>query len=54
MQPQGRKKLSFPGKENINFKDSQTKNWWEDIVTLSKKRDRQLAKKEIREYKDKQ
>ena len=46
MKPQGQKVVSFPSKKDIHPRNG-FKNWWEDIVSPSKKRDRQNAKKEI-------
>jgi 3-hydroxy-3-methylglutaryl CoA synthase len=43
----GRKKLRFPSKTDCHPQKGFV-NWWEDIVCLSKKRARQMAKRKIK------
>ena len=48
MQPQGRKPIKFPGKEDCHPPKGHV-NWWEyEIETESKKAERQNKKKEIK------
>lgn len=47
MQPMGREKVKFPGKSSA-WIGKGYRWWWEAVSQPSKKRERQRAKKEIR------
>jgi hypothetical protein len=48
MQPLGRKKIQMPeAKHKPKEKGKHITGWWENIVTLSKKRARREAKEQI-------
>lgn len=48
MQPMGREKMKFPGKCSA-WLGKHTKWWWEGEARVIKKKERQRAKKEIRD-----
>lgn len=48
MKPMGREKMKFPGKCSA-WLGKGIKWWWENEATVSKKKDRQKAKQEIRD-----
>lgn len=51
MKPMGRKKVKLlNSKHKVKENGKNVTAWWENIVFLSKKRDRFAAKKEIMEY----